>query len=91
MSEGAGSVDHLRCSVDAGKLLGTGVAAGQRSEQIPRPTSHIEYPVGRWSDGHREIRRAIGDLVVQPAAPAALVSIRAVVERGDVPVWRHRV
>ncbi len=77
---------HVRSSIDTGKSFCSGVTAGQLSEQITCPAAHVEQTVGSGSGGHSESGGAVGDLVMQPAPPAAVVSGGTIVERGDVPI-----
>jgi hypothetical protein len=88
-SDRAGRLYHLGSGVNADKLLGIAIVTCQCLQQIAGPASHIKHPVRGGDGGHSETASAIGDLVMQPTPPAAVVPCGPIVERGDVPVRRH--
>ena len=42
-----------------------------------------------WRAGQGQARRAVGDLVMQPATPALVIAVRALTERRDVTITGH--
>jgi hypothetical protein len=42
-----------------------------------------------WHAGQGQVRHAVGDLVVHPAAPALVIALRALAERCDVAITGH--
>jgi len=49
----------------------------------------IEYPLRGWHAGQGQVRRAVGDLVMHLAAPALVIAVRALAERGDITITGH--
>jgi hypothetical protein len=66
------------------------VTVGEAAQQVTRPATHVEHAAGRGDGRHRERGGASGNLMVQPATPAAVIFGRSVVECGQVTVRRHR-
>lgn len=82
-------LDHGGRRVDPGEgpaLRGTG---GKPAEQVPGPASDVEYPPGGWHAGQGQVRRAVGDLVMQLAEPALVIALRTLAERCDVTTTGH--
>ena len=80
--ERACSRDHLRCGVDTAKLLGVREVARQAAQQMTRAASDVEYAAGRGGARHGESGGALGNLMVQPAAKAAVILACSIVKRG---------
>lgn len=48
--------------------------------------SDVEYPPGGWHAAKSQVRRAVGDLVMQPTTPALVIALRALAERRDITI-----
>lgn len=51
--------------------------------QVAGPAHGAEYPPRGWHAGQSQIRRTVGDLVMQPGKPALVIALRALAERRD--------
>jgi hypothetical protein len=84
-----GGLDHGRRRVDPGQGLGLRGAGGKLAEQVAGPAPDVEYPPGCWHAGQGQIRRAVGDVVMQLAEPALVIMLRSLAERRDVTITGH--
>ena len=84
-----GSADHGWRGIDARQLGGVRAPPGQQPQQVPGAAADIEHPPGRGIHRHGELRRPAGDVVVQAAAPALLVTESSFVEDSDIAVRWH--
>ena len=84
-----GGLDHGRRRVDPRQSLGLRGAGGKLAEQIAGPAPDVEYPPGCWHAGQGQIRRAVGDVVMQLAEPALVIMLRSLAERRDVTITGH--
>jgi hypothetical protein len=84
-----GGLDHGRRRVDPGQSLGLRGAGGKLAEQIAGPAPDVEYPPGCWHAGQGQIRRAVGDAVMQLAEPALVIMLRSLAERRNVTITGH--
>jgi hypothetical protein len=84
-----GDLDHGGRRIDPGQDLGLRGAGGEPAEQVAGPTPDVEYPPGGWHAGQGQVRRAVGDLVMQLAAPALVIALRALAERRHITITGH--
>jgi hypothetical protein len=85
----AGHQRRRRCRVDPGQRPGLRGAGGKPAEQVAGAASDVEYPHGGWYAGQGQVRRPVGDLVMQLAEPAFVVALRTLAERSDVTIPGH--
>jgi hypothetical protein len=82
--------DHGRRGIDARHFGGLGPLPGQPPQQVTGAAADIEHSA--WSCAYRlcEYRRPVGNVVVQAAAPAFLVTGGPGLEGCDIAVrWHH--
>ncbi len=78
-----------RSKVASGQGLRLRGADGQPAQQVARPAPDVEYPRRGRHAGQGQVRRAVGDLVVHPAAPALVIALRTLAERRDITIMGH--
>jgi hypothetical protein len=62
---------------------------GKPAQQVAGPASDVEDLIRGWHAGQAQARRAVSDLVMQPAAPALVIALRTLAERRDVTITSH--
>jgi len=75
--------------VNPGQDLGLRDAGGNPAEQVTGPGPDVEYPPRGRHAGQGQVRRAVGDPVMHPAAPALVIAMRAPAERRDITITGH--
>jgi hypothetical protein len=84
-----GGLDHCGRGVDSGQGGGLRGAGGKPAKQVAGPAPDVEDVRRGWHAGKGQVRRAVGDLVMQPAAPALVISLRTLAERHDITMTGH--
>jgi hypothetical protein len=83
------SLHHGCRGVDSRQRAGVRAPLGQHSQQVSGAAANVEHPPGRGVHRHGELRRPAGNVMVQAATPAPLVTGGSFVEGSDIAVRRH--
>ena len=75
--------------IDAGQGTGLRGAGGKLAKQVTGPAPDVEDLLWGWDAGQGQVRRAVSDLMMQSAAPALVIALRALAERRDVTIPSH--
>src|SRR5215469_3957950 len=84
-----GSPDHGWRGIDASQLGCLRAPPGQQPQQVSGAAADVEHAPGRGLHRQGELRRPVGDVMVQAAAPALLITGGSFVEGSDIAVRRH--
>src|SRR5215472_17381369 len=84
-----GSLDHGWRGIDPSQLGCVRAPPGQQAQQVSGATADVEHTPGRRMHRQGELRRPVGDVMMQAAARALLVTGGSFVEGSDIAVRRH--
>ncbi|HXZ82577.1 MAG TPA: hypothetical protein VED84_02365 [Acidimicrobiales bacterium] len=85
------SPDHRGSRIDTDQVRCFWNASRELAKQIPAPAPDVEDTTWCRLGVQGQVCCAVGDLVVPPAAPTALVCLRTPVERSNVSITSHRL
>jgi hypothetical protein len=85
-----GCLDHGRSRIDARKVPCLRALLREPPEQVSGAAAYVEHSPGSCMGVECEVRRPVGNLVVQAPAPALFITDGPLLEGGEIAIRRHR-